>query len=104
MAREMVLAGEAIIAQEALRVGLVNRIYASDKLMAAAQETAILISSKGPLAVARAKDLMRAGLDMPLDAANTLERESFAGLFATNDQTEGMQAFLQKREPQFKGN
>lgn len=104
IAREMVLVGEAIDAEEALRIGLVNGIYSSEELMAAAMKTALLIASKGPLAVARAKGLMQAGLDMPLAAANTLERVSFAGLFATNDQTEGMQAFLQKREPQFKGN
>ncbi|MCA9673274.1 MAG: enoyl-CoA hydratase/isomerase family protein [Myxococcales bacterium] len=103
LAREMVITGRMLEADEALRVGLVNAVYAPDELLDAAHETARAIAEKGPLAVARAKRLMALGLDLPLGAANALERESFAGLFATEDQTEGMRAFLAKRKPEFRG-
>lgn len=103
MAREMVITGRRLTAEEALAVGLVNAVYPPDELMPRVEETAARIAKKGPLAVARAKRLMVAGQDSPLAAANILERQSFAGLFATDDQKEGMRAFLNKRDPDFRG-
>jgi enoyl-CoA hydratase len=103
MAREMVLVGRTLSAEEALRLGLVNAIFEPEQLMPEVLGLARRIAEKGPLAVARAKRLMVNGLDMPLLAGNALERESFAGLFATEDQKEGMRAFLSKRSPDFQG-
>ena len=103
MAREMVFTGRSIKAAEALRIGLVNAVYTPEKLMRRTLATAHRICEKGPLAVSTAKRLMVTGLDLPLDAANELERRSFAALFDTEDQKEGMQAFMEKRTAEFKG-
>ena len=103
MAREMVFTGRSVKANEALRVGLVNAVYPPDKLMRRTRATAHRICEKGPLAVSTAKRLMVTGLDLPLDAANELERRSFAALFDTEDQREGMKAFMEKRTAEFKG-
>ncbi|MCB9556139.1 MAG: enoyl-CoA hydratase/isomerase family protein [Deltaproteobacteria bacterium] len=103
IAREMVLTGRPIDAAEALRVGLVNAVLPAEQLLPHVLAIAHEIAEKGPLAVAGAKRLMVSGLDSPLPAANVLERETFAGLFATEDQREGMRAFLNKRSPNFRG-
>jgi enoyl-CoA hydratase len=103
MARELILTGRPVEAAEALRLGLVNGIFAQDELMQRVRQIALNIAEKGPLAIARAKRLMASGLDLALAAANAIEGESFAGLFATRDQEEGMTAFLEKRAPQFSG-
>ena len=103
MAREMVITGRSVKAAEALRIGLVNKVFAPDKLLRRTRATASRICEKGPLAVSTAKRLMVTGLDLPLDAANELERRSFAALFDTEDQKEGMQAFMEKRTAEFKG-
>jgi len=101
MAREMVLTGRMIDAAEALRIGLVARIFPDDELLDTAHEIATQIASKGPLAVRRAKRVMAEGYDTTLDAGLELETEGFAELFATEDQTEGMAAFIEKRTPDF---
>ena len=114
MAREIVFTGRSIKANEALRIGLVNAVYPADKLMRRTLAAAHRICEKGPLvvlmpegtfykAVSTAKRLMVTGLDLPLDAANELERRSFAALFDTEDQKEGMKAFMEKRAAEFKG-
>ncbi|MCC6749428.1 MAG: enoyl-CoA hydratase/isomerase family protein [Deltaproteobacteria bacterium] len=103
LARELVFTGRAIGADEALRLGLVNAVYPPTQLMPRVRETALQIVEKGPLAIARAKSLMVAGFEMSLSAASVLEREAFAGLFASHDQKEGMRAFLEKRPPTFQG-
>ena len=103
MARELVISGRPIKANEALRIGLVNKVFPGDQLMRRTLAAARRIAEKGPLAVATAKRLMVTGLDLPLEAANELERRSFASLFDTEDQKEGMQAFLEKRAAEFKG-
>ncbi|RMG99338.1 MAG: crotonase [Deltaproteobacteria bacterium] len=102
-ALELCMTGEIIDAEEALRIGLVNRLCEPDALLDAAVATAQKIAEQGPLAVARVKDVLHRGIDMPLAEANRLEQEAFAALFDTADQKEGMKAFLEKRPPNFTG-
>jgi enoyl-CoA hydratase len=101
--RELIYTGEMIDAEEALRIGLVNAVYSSGELMNKVMERARLIASKGPLAVAQARKSMYHGFDLALPSALELERQIFAGLFASSDQKEGMRAFAEKRKPEFKG-
>ncbi|MCA9584341.1 MAG: enoyl-CoA hydratase/isomerase family protein [Myxococcales bacterium] len=102
-ARELCFTGDVIDAGEALRVGLVNRVLPAGELLAAAKATAAKICTKGPLAVGQAKRTILRGADVPLDIANELEAQAFATLFDTEDQREGMRAFLDKRSADFKG-
>ncbi|MBW2189274.1 MAG: enoyl-CoA hydratase/isomerase family protein [Deltaproteobacteria bacterium] len=102
-ARELIYTGRLIGAAEALRLGLANAVFEPDELVAAATKTAAEIASKGPLAVAAAKRLIRDGADLPLPEANRLEQAAFGDAFGTQDQSEGMGAFLEKRAPAFKG-
>ncbi len=101
MARELVMTGVTIDAAEALRIGLVNKVFPRAELLGAARATAELIAKMGPIAVAEAKKVMREGEGRLLDEANAIEIEGFAGCFATDDQKEGMQAFLERRAPSF---
>jgi enoyl-CoA hydratase len=102
-AKELILGGELINADEALRIGLVNAVCEPDELMPRVRGVAAAIAARGPVAVAEAKRAIIRGCDLPLDRANELEREIFAGLFASYDLREGMAAFLQKREAKFEG-
>ncbi len=102
MAREIVFTGRTLSAQEALAIGLVNKVVPQAELMNAVHETAALIAEMGPLAVAEAKKVIREGEGRLLKDANTLEIEGFAGLFETADQKEGMKAFIEKRKAAFK--
>lgn len=100
-ALELCVTGAMIDADEALRIGLANRI--EDDVVAAAISTIETIAKMGPLAVAAAKDVIHRGAALPLDAANQLEIEAFAALFRTADQKEGMSAFVAKRRAEFTG-
>jgi enoyl-CoA hydratase len=102
-ARELVYTGAIIDAAEALRIGLVNAVVEPGQLMARVQAVAEAIAAKAPLAIADAKRALRRGADLPLDEAHELERQLFAGLFATDDQKEGMRAFAAKRAAKFEG-
>jgi enoyl-CoA hydratase len=100
-ARELVYTGTTIGAEEALRIGLANKVVPAAELMQAAQETAATIAAMGPLAVHEAKRVLLEGEELPLAQANTLEIAAFARCFRTQDQKEGMTAFLEKRAAHF---
>jgi len=102
-AMEWILAGNTYGAEEACRLGLVNRVVAAEALIAEARRVATDIAARGPLAVQAAKRLIHDGLNVPLDAALRTEAAVFATLFDTEDQKEGMRAFLEKRPPEFHG-
>lgn len=103
-ARELCYTGDVIDAFEALRIGLVNAVFPLASLLEKARATAQKIADKGPLAITQAKRAILRGADVPLPVANELEVQAFAGLFGSDDQREGMKAFLEKRKAAFKGN
>lgn len=103
LASELIFTGDMIDAVEAHRIGLANKVLPVDELLPAARKMAAKIISKGQLAVAYAKEALRDGLEMDLDRACALEADLFGLCFATEDQKEGMQAFLEKRPAKFTG-
>jgi len=103
-AKELILTGDTIDAAEAHRIGLVNAVFEPADLMTRAREAAKKIAAKGPIAIAQAKRALQAGEEMSLASACELERQMFGAMFATQDQKEGMKAFLEKRPAVFKGN
>lgn len=102
-ALDLILTGRKIDAEEALRLGLVSQIVEPGDLMGRVYETAGAIASNGPVAVQLAKKVTRQGFDGSLASGDALEAEAFGACFATEDQTEGMAAFLEKREAAFQG-
>jgi enoyl-CoA hydratase len=102
LARELIFTGRMLLSEEALRVGLVNAVVPRKDLIERALESARLIAAAGPNAVAAAKRVMRDSDALSLALGLDLEAKAFAACFAHGDQQEGMQAFLQKREPAFK--
>lgn len=102
-ALQLLLSGETIDAQEAWRIGLVNRVVPAGELIAASRAMLASMIEHGPLALAHCIEAVDRGLDMPLDDAVALEAGYFGLLSATNDKAEGMHAFLQKRAPKFTG-
>jgi enoyl-CoA hydratase len=102
-AKELIMTGDVIGADEALRIGLVDAVFEPAELLVKARATADKIASKGPLAVGRAKQIMNLGQSMVLAHALSLEADTFASLFDTADQREGMKAFLEKRPAVFQG-
>ncbi|HVN39117.1 MAG TPA: enoyl-CoA hydratase-related protein [Myxococcota bacterium] len=102
-AKEMVLTGAPLAAEEALRIGLVNRVFPPEELLAGALAAGEAIAVKGPLAVATAKRIMQEGQDIDPRVAHALEQHAFGLVFSTEDRAEGMSAFLEKRDPVFQG-
>ena len=102
-AKQMILIGDHINAGEAHRIGLVDEVYPPEELMAKAMEMARKIASRGPLAIKAAKEAINLGLEVNLKAGCEHEASLFAGICASEDKTEGMKAFLEKRKAEFKG-
>jgi enoyl-CoA hydratase len=98
-AKELIFTGEMIDAQEALRIGLVNKVVAPDVLLEEAMNMARKIMEVSPTAVRFAKTVINRGIDSNLTTANSYEREAFSILFSTEEAKEGMAAFLEKRKP-----
>ncbi len=102
-AKELIFTGAIVDANEALRIGLVNRVAPPEKLMEEARALAKTIMEKGPTAVRQAKKAISEGADLPLDEGMKVEARLFGECFETQDQKEGMRAFVEKRKPGFKG-
>ncbi len=102
-AKELIYTGEMIDAQEAHRIGLVNKVFPAAELMTAAKKIAQQVTSKGAVAIELAKKVIDAGYGVDLPSGLALEAQAFALCFGTEDKTEGVTAFLEKRQPNFKG-
>ncbi len=102
-AAELLLTGKPISAQEAYRIGLVNKVVPSSELMPAAKAMAETVCRRAPLAVRAAKQAMIQGIDVSLDDGLKLERKLNDLLVNTHDFDEGCKANLEKRQPVFKG-
>lgn len=97
-AKEMLFTGKSVKADEAYRIGLVNCVYPQEELMAGAMKLAQTIARNAPIAVRQCKKAVNEGLDMDLEAGLALESKLFGDCFETQDQREGMSAFLEKRK------
>lgn len=102
-ALEMALTGAMIGADEALRIGLVNKVVPQADLMKTALEQAALIGTRAPKAIEYIKKSIHSGQERSLEEADGIEAKLFGRVFATEDKTEGVRAFIEKRKPQFKG-
>jgi enoyl-CoA hydratase len=102
IARELVYTGRMMDADEALRYGLVNAVYPKDELLSKAREMAETMASKSWIVQRYAKEAMRRALDQDLAGGLALEANLFGLCFATEDQKEGMSAFVDKRQAEFK--
>ncbi|OPX18031.1 hypothetical protein BXT86_03345 [candidate division WOR-3 bacterium 4484_100] len=98
-AKELIFTGDIISAQQALNIGLVNKVVAPESLMDEAIALAKKIIEVGPTAVRLAKTVINRGIDANLTTANSYETEAFSILFSTEEAREGMKAFLEKRKP-----
>lgn len=103
MACELLYTGDMIDATEALRIGLVNRVVGQDVLMDTCREMAEKITAKGPVAIRLCKETINNGMQMDLARANQYEAVQFGQCFTSEDQKEGMGAFLEKRPAKFTG-
>jgi enoyl-CoA hydratase/carnithine racemase len=102
-ALELTLTGDSIGANEALRIGLVGAVASRDTVVDEAERIAARIAERGPLAIQYAKEAISRGIDMPLEQALRYETDLTVILQTTEDRAEGVRAFLEKREPKFKG-
>ena len=100
-AKELIYSGKMIKADEAEKIGLVNAVYAPEELLPGAIEMAKSFTKNAPIAVKYAKACIDRGMQMDIDDGIALENELFAMCFATQDQKEGMGAFLEKRPAVF---
>lgn len=103
LAMEVILNDRRLSAEEAERFGLVNRVVPVGSYLEEALDLAHDIAGRAPLAVKMAKEAINEAFETSLEEGLKAERRNFYLLFATEDQTEGMQAFIEKRDPEFKG-
>jgi enoyl-CoA hydratase len=102
-ALRLIMTGEPVTAEEAERIGLVDEVVDDAELSARTTELARLIAGYSPVALGLIKDAVRATMEMPLAAGTAYERELFVTAFTSEDRTEGVRAFLEKRAPDFQG-
>jgi enoyl-CoA hydratase len=103
IAMEMILNNRTLSAQEAYQFGLVNRVVPVDAYLTEALKLAEEIASRAPLAVRAAKKMINQSYELTLSSGLSEERQTFYNLFASEDQKEGMKAFIEKRKPEWKG-
>ncbi len=101
-AKELIYSASTINAEDAYRIGLVNHVYPADALLDEARKLANKITANAPLAVRFAKSAMNNGMQTDIDTAMSIEADLFGICFSTDDQKEGMNAFVNKRKPDFK--
>lgn len=102
-AMEWLFTGKRISAREALHHGIVNQLIAEELLLEETMKAAEQISSQAPIAIRLIKEAVLKAVDTPLNEGMEFERKNFYLLFSTEDQKEGMNAFIEKRKPHFKG-
>jgi enoyl-CoA hydratase len=102
-AKELVMVAEPIGADEASRIGLVNRVFEPEELLPAAMAAGEAVAARGPVATRLAKEVMQQGQDADVRTAHALEQRAFGLSFASDDRVEGTTAFVEKRDPMFKG-
>jgi len=102
-ASRLLLTGDRIDGDEALRVGLVQQLVPFEDLIETAMALAATIAGNSPIAIEKSKNMVRVAQNVPLDAALLVENDSFSYLMMTEDAAEGRAAFAEKRTPQFKG-
>lgn len=102
-AKELIFTGRRVDAQEALRIGLVNHVHPSDRLMGACRAMAAQICEAGPIAVQQAKYAINRGLEADLNTGLAIESNAYWICIPTEDRLEGLAAFREKRKPIFKG-
>jgi len=101
-ATEWILTGDMVTAQEAARLGLVNQVVPQDQVLKVAKDVARKIASKGAVAIAQSLRAIEDGIDHPLEQGLAKEAEAFGAVVLSEDAREGVNAFLEKRQPQFK--
>lgn len=102
-AKELIFTGKMITAQEAVDMGIVNQVFPLGLLMEETKKVASQIAKNGPIGIRLAKSLINEGFNMNLPEACSMESIGFGFTFSTEDQKEGMSAFIEKRKPVFKG-
>jgi enoyl-CoA hydratase len=102
-AMRLILTGEIIGAEEALRIGLVDLVFPASQLLGETSRIAATMARKSPVALRLAKEAIRAAAESPMNQGLALERELFITAFGSQDCAEGVSAFLEKREPNFIG-
>ena len=102
-AKELILTAQQLSAKEAKAIGMVNEVYPADRLMEKTMAMAQRIAGMGPVAIKLAKHAVNRGVEIDLDTALNYEVESVSLCFASEDRVEGLQAFVDRRKPEFKG-
>ncbi len=102
-AKELIFTGRRVNAQEALEIGLVNKVCPAERLLEEAREMAAMITENGPIALEQAKYAINQGLEADINTGLAIESNAYWITIPTEDRTEGLKAFREKRKPQYKG-